>query len=243
MKLYSDLASWWPLVSAPADYQEEAALFAKALLGAADGPVRSLLELGSGGGNNASFLKADFDLTLVDPAAGMLDVSRRLNPECVHVQGDMRTIRLGRTFDAVFIHDAIVYMTTEADLKAAMSTAYVHCRPGGVALMAPDFVKETFKASTECGGHDEDDRSFRYLEWTWDPDPNDNTYAVDYVLVTRNGVQMPQTTTERHIEGLFGQDQWLAWMRETGFAPRVVPIEHSELEPGSYQAFVGVRES
>ena len=30
----------------------------------------------------------------------------------------MRNVRLGRTFDAVFVHDAIMYMTTEVDLRA-----------------------------------------------------------------------------------------------------------------------------
>ena len=89
-KLYGELASWWPLLSAPADYAEEAA-FLRARSNASERPARTLLELGSGGGNNASHLKARFEMALVDPSPGMLDVSRALNPECEHVQGDMRT--------------------------------------------------------------------------------------------------------------------------------------------------------
>ena len=61
-------------------------------------------------------------MTLVEPSEAMLAISKRLNPDCEHVQGDMRTVRLGREFDAVFIHDAVCYMTTEADLNAAMTT-------------------------------------------------------------------------------------------------------------------------
>ena len=34
-------------------------------------------------------------MTLVDPSAGMLAHSRKLNPECAHHEGDMRTFRLG----------------------------------------------------------------------------------------------------------------------------------------------------
>ena len=68
----------------------------------------TLLELGSGGGNNASHLKARFNCTLTDISPDMLALSRTLNPECEHLEGDMRTLRLGRTFDVVFIHDAIV---------------------------------------------------------------------------------------------------------------------------------------
>ncbi len=67
----------------------------------------------------------------------MLEVSRRLNPECEHRQGDMRTLRLGRTFGAVLVHDAVDYMTSEADLRRAIDTAFVHCRPGAVAVFIP----------------------------------------------------------------------------------------------------------
>ena len=87
-----DLAPWWPLLSAPADYEEEAAFFGDALSAAADRPPRTVLELGSGGGNNASHLKARFDMVLVEPSEGMRAVSRALNPECEHVDGDMRTV-------------------------------------------------------------------------------------------------------------------------------------------------------
>ena len=57
----------------------------------------------------------------------------------------MRTVRLGRTFDAVLIHDAIGYMTTEADLRAAFETAETHLRPGGVFITSPDFFREDFR--------------------------------------------------------------------------------------------------
>jgi trans-aconitate methyltransferase len=105
-RFYGDLAVWWPLVSAPEEYVEEAA-FAAELLASGEGPVREVLELGSGGGNNAYHLKSRFAMTLVDLSPDMLAVSRALNPECEHHEGDMRRVRLGRTFDAVFVHDAI----------------------------------------------------------------------------------------------------------------------------------------
>ena len=50
-KLYGELASWWPLLSAPADYEEEAAFYLRHLMDACERPARSLLELGSGGGS------------------------------------------------------------------------------------------------------------------------------------------------------------------------------------------------
>ena len=237
-KMYEELASWWPLLSSPADYVEEAAFYERILAAACERPLRTVLELGSGGGNNASHLKARFQMVLVEPSAGMLEVSRALNPECEHVQGDMRTVRLGRQFDSVFVHDAVGYMTTQADLRKAIDTAFLHCLPGGVALFAPDFVRETFRPSTDHGGYDGETRGLRYLEWTWDPDPADSTYVVDYAYLLRMSDGTMRVEHDRHVEGLFKRADWLALLSDAGFQPRAVPLEHSELEPGSHEVFV-----
>ena len=237
-RLYGELAAWWPLLSDPGDYVEEATFYQTQLLAACDGAARTLLELGSGGGNNASHLKARFDMVLVDRAPGMLAVSRALNPECEHVEGDMRTVRLGREFDCVFVHDAVCYMTTLADLRQAIETAYLHCRPGGAVVFAPDHLRENFHGSTDHGGHDVGTRALRYLEWTWDPDPSDTTYTVDYVYVLRDSDGSTKVEWDRHIEGLFARADWLRLLSEAGFRPKMVPFEHSELEAGSYEIFV-----
>ncbi|HEV3463278.1 MAG TPA: class I SAM-dependent methyltransferase [Actinomycetota bacterium] len=240
-KMYGELAGWWPLLSAPAVYAEEAEIYRRLLAEAADRPPETVLELGSGGGNNASHLKAHFRLTLVDLSAGMLDVSRELNPECEHVQGDMRAVRLGRVFDAVFVHDAIAYMTSEHDLRMVMETAFVHCRPGGAALFAPDHLRETFRTGTDWGGHDGDGRAARFLEWTWDPDPLDTTYTVDYAYLLRDADGSVRVAHDRHVEGLFPRGTWLQLLEETGFEARAVPVEHSELEPDTYELFAATR--
>ncbi len=222
-KLYNELASWWPLLSAPADYAEEAEFFRKILQEACDPPPRTLVEFGSGGGNTASHLKAHFTMTLVDLSPEMLAVSRALNPECEHFEGDMRTVRLDRLFDAVFIHDAIMYMTTEQDLRRAMETAFLHCRLGGVALFVPDHVRETFKPSTEHGGHDGERRGLRYLEWTYDPDPDDTTYVADFAYLLREADGSMRIEHDRHVEGLFSREVWLRLLREVGFQPGIAP--------------------
>ncbi len=238
-KLYSDLARWWPLFSAPAEYEEEAAFYAKLLLDGSPDPPRTLLELGSGGGNNASYMKAHFaEVVLVDIAPGMIDVSRALNRECEHVEGDMRAVRLGRQFERVFVHDAISYMTTETDLRQAIETAYIHCTPGGIALFAPDHVRENYLPGTDFGGNDGENESIRFLEWSWDPDPSDCTCTVDYAYVMRLEDGSIMVEHDRHIEGLFPRADWLRLLSEAGFEPKVVPFDHSDLEPGSYELFV-----
>lgn len=220
-KLYDELADWWPLLSSPEDYADEAAFFQQTLLAACQ--PQTLLELGSGGGNNASHLKAHFQMTLVDRSPGMLAVSRALNPECEHIEGDMRSVRLGRRFDAVFVHDAVMYLTSESDLRQAMETCFLHCRPGGAALFAPDFVRENFQPSTDHGGEDGANRSLRYLEWTWDPDPADNTYQVDYAYLLREADGRARVEHDRHVEGVFPRDTWLRLLTEAGFRPEIIP--------------------
>jgi hypothetical protein len=171
----------------------------------------------------------------------MLEVSRRLNPECAHVAGDMRTVRLGRAFDCVFVQDAVSYMTSETDLRAAIATAFAHCRPGGSALFAPDHLRETFRASTEHGGHDGDGRGLRYLAWTADPDPADATCVTDYAFLLRERDGSVHVFHDRHVEGLFARADWLRLLAEAGFEARTAPFDHSELEPGSYEVFVARR--
>jgi len=240
--LYQELAEWWPILSAPEEYAEEARFYQNAIQSASSTIPETLLELGSGGGNNASHLKKQFMMTLVDLSAGMLEVSKRLNPQCEHIQGDMRTVRLGREFDAVFIHDAIDYMRSAADLFLAIETAFVHCKSGGVALFAPDHTRETFKASTGHGGHDDGKRGLRYLEWTWDPDETDTTYLSYMVYLLREATGEVRSVTDRHVCGLFTNAQWLGTIAKAGFQAKALPFEHSEFEPGSSAfVFLGIK--
>jgi SAM-dependent methyltransferase len=239
-RFYGDLAAWWPLISPPDEYTEEAA-FVAGLLASASIPVHEVLELGAGGGSNASHLKAEFTMTLTDLSDRMLDVSRRLNPECGHIQADMRTMRLGRSFDAVLVHDAIAYMTTVADLRRAMETAFVHCRPGGVAVFVPDEISETFEPSTDHGGTDaHDGRGARYLEWTWSPGLADTAVRTEYVFLLRGADGSVQVAHETHRTGLFGREVWLGLLADVGFTADAVREETSE-DRRPRELFIGHR--
>ncbi|MBI5300575.1 MAG: class I SAM-dependent methyltransferase [Chloroflexi bacterium] len=234
-KLYGELAPWWHLLSDPADYADEAKFVRRVLRESCVNPPRTVLELGCGGGNNASHLKRFFQMTLVDRSREMLRVSRKLNPECEHIFGDMRTIRLKRTFDAVFIHDAIMYITTERDLLKVMKTAFAHCKPGGAVVIVPDCTRETFQPGTKHGGHDRDARGMRYLEWTYDPDPNDNTYITDFVYLLREANGTVRAEEDRHTEGLFPHATWVRLLEQAGFAPGTTTDQYGRV------VFVGIK--
>ena len=215
MKIYSELAPWFHLLTHPKDYAEEADFTARVIDAVAEGEAQTLLELGSGGGNNASHLKHRFECTLTDISPEMLELSRSLNPECEHLVGDMRTLRLGRTFDAVFAHDAISYLTTEDDLRATLETVSLHVRPGGAVVLAPDRTRERVLADTKTGGHDgEDGRSLRYLMWIHEPDAA--TYEVDFVVVLREEGRPARVEYDRHVLGAFPEATWRRLIADAG---------------------------
>ncbi|MBA4181689.1 MAG: class I SAM-dependent methyltransferase [Anaerolinea sp.] len=225
MRLYSDLASWFHLLTHPSDYGAEAAFSTRVFEAASATRPQTLLELGSGGGNNASHMKARFTLTLTDLSPEMLGISREINPECEHIQGDMRSLRLGRTFDCVFIHDAVEYMVSHEDLRAALDTAFVHLKPGGVLLVTPDCTSETHKPGIDSGGHDGDNRSLRYLEWVHPPNERTPTYNVDFAIMLEDEDGVVTVEHDHHVFGLFSRDEWHGHLGEAGFELVEVDVE------------------
>jgi SAM-dependent methyltransferase len=218
MKLYTELAEFWPQMSGPEEFKHEAALFKRVLTKSIKPAPRTLLELGGGSGFVASHLKSRFKMTLVDLSPRMLAISRGLNPELEHLEGDIRTLRLRRTFDAVFVHDSIAHMLTQKDLKAAIRTAFVHCRPGGTALFVPDETRESFVPAADHGGQG----NLRYVQWTTDPNPRDTTILVDFGILIRDEHGEARVVHERQNHGLFARAVWLRLLRDVGFRPSIV---------------------
>ncbi len=250
-RMYTDLAHWWPLLSPPQDYVEEAAMLAGLLRAglvdagvAAGGRRPTLLELGSGGGHNAVHLAEHFDLVLVDASEQMLQVSRRLNPGVEHLLGDMRTVRLGRTVDAVLVHDAIDYLVSEKDLDAVFATARAHLAPGGVAVFVPDHTTEHFEPSTDHGGTDSSDGSgIRYLEWAWDPDPTDTWAQTEFSYLIRDADGTVSSAAESHRFGLFPIEIWLEGLRRNGFDVTTVTEQPEDDEDGGWTRIIFVAQA
>ena len=242
MKLYSKLAPWFHLVTRPESYGDEAAHIIRLVEAARISPAETLLELGSGGGNMASHLRHRFSCSLTDLSPEMLEASRALNPECEHIQGDMRSLRLGRLFDVVLAQDAIGYMLTEEDLRAALATAAAHVRPGGMVILIPDDITETFAPGTRHGGHDgADGRSLRYLEWTHDLPPGESVCEVDFVFLMREPGRPTTLEQDRHRLGVFARARWDSLIKESGL--RLAHINVVDPYADQHVVFVALRET
>lgn len=215
--MYDEFAHLWTLISAPEDYAEEARYW-REILREKLGPGRyEILELGVGGGNNLSHLTDDFQATAVDLSERMLANSIKLNPGVKHHIGDMRSVRLGRKFKAVLIHDAINYMLTEDDLRAVFTTAAAHLDPGGVFVTAPDNFRESFQNHrVHHSTRSDDSTTLTHIEYEYDPDPSDTTVeTLMFYLIRQNGEL--NVELDRHVIGLFPIQTWLALMEEAGF--------------------------
>ena len=233
--MYGQLAGWFHLLTPPDEYTEEAAEVLRLLEQHVDPPLEMVLELGSGGGNLASHLSSRWRMTLTDLSPEMLELSRSINPDADHLEADMRTLRLERTFDAVIIHDAIVYMTSVEDLRAAFETAYVHLRAGGAAIFLPDWIRDRYVPRTQLGGRDEGHRALRYLEWDRDIEPDDHTVITDYVIVTRDGGGGVAVHHDEHTLGIFPKATWLSLLETVGFET------HHLIGDEGIDVFIGVR--
>lgn len=229
MRLYEDLTPFYRWIDPVAEHADEAEAYLCAFERILGQAPATLLDLGAGAGNNAFHLKRRFRCTLSDISPSMLDLSRAQNPECEHIKGDMRTLRLGRTFDAVLVHDAVAYMATESDLTSAIRTAFLHTRPGGAALFTPDVFAENFSETAQTGGGGDEVRALQFLEWAWDPDPTDTNYRVEFILTLREHGAV-RVVHDAHVEGLFPRTTWTRLLQEAGYEPELIsrPISEGE---------------
>lgn len=201
-------------------------------------PVATLLDIGCGGGKNVLNLSRDFDVTGLDLSPTMLAQAQGLNPGCTFVQGDMRTFRLGQTFDAVLVDDAISHMNCRADFVAAFHTAYAHLNPGGVLIVTPDVTVETFqqnKITTTSAAQDGVDVVF--VENVYDPDPTDEQYESTILYLIRDHGRL-RIETDHWTMGIFPLDTWKRVLRDTGLE---VHEEQYHSEEDGYTVFIGVK--
>ncbi len=243
-RLYDDLAYLWPILSPPDHYTAESSvlrgLIEKHFEGSHD-QRRSVLELGAGGGHTLVHLIDAYDCTAVDLSEPMLENCRELVPQAETLVGDMRTVRLDRKFDAVFIHDAIDYMVSEAEVRQALETAAAHLEPGGLCVIAPTYTRETFiDGEVADDGTTTDSQELTYFTYVHDPDPMDDTFEMILLYLIRDmNTRAVELVEDRHTCGLFSNDQWLAWIEDAGFDARHDAGDAGADEP--WTLFVGVK--
>lgn len=216
MKLFNKLSEWYCLVTRLEDYKEEAIIYSKEFK---KNNVSSILELGSGAGFNAYYMKKEFNMELSDISSNMLSLSKKINSEIVHFNFDMRDFKLNKKYDGIFIHDSISHIYSIKDLNKVIKNAYNTLEPNGMLIIAPDFIKDTFEEYTECGGYTdkENNRTIKYIEWYMDKNKYDNIVEAYIVYVMKD--QNNEITIEEDFSsmGIFSLNEWDEVLRENGF--------------------------
>lgn len=242
-RLYDDLAYLWPLLSPPEHYEAEAAVLTQLIdrhCPAESGEAVSVLELGAGGGHTLVHLVERFECTAVDLSAPMLGNCQRLVPEANAVVGDMRSIRLDKTFDAVFIHDAIDYMLSEQDVRATLETVAAHLKPGGLCVIAPTYTRENFvDGDVADDGTTTDSEELTYFTYVHDSDPTDDIFEMILLYLIRDAeTRTVEVVEDRHTCGLFSNEQWVQWMTDAGMQAELRETEADEVP---WTLFVGIQ--
>ncbi len=178
--------------------------------------AESLLDVACGTGMHlASWSRLGFDVEGVELSGQMLAAAAERLPGVPLHQGDMRTFRLGRRFDAVTcLYSAIGYMTTVDDLAAALINMGDHLVDGGVLVVEPWFTPDRWhEGSTHAESTTAGDLGIARVTRSW-------REGDQSLLEMRYAMASPERTwsfTEVHRMGLFTTEQQLTAFRAAGF--------------------------
>jgi SAM-dependent methyltransferase len=100
-------------------------------------PPASLVDIGCGNGRLVGSLSAWIpECWGVDLVESNIAYARSRGRAGVFQVGDMRTVRLGRTFDVTTcLGNALSYMLADADLEKAVTTFATHAHPGSLLIV------------------------------------------------------------------------------------------------------------
>jgi SAM-dependent methyltransferase len=204
LTVFAGYSRYYDLLYRDKDYAREARYVAGLIRKHAPSASR-MMEVGCGtGAHAAEWAQMGFTVAGVDRSEGMLEAAdaRRssASPEIASRlsfnQGDARTVRLGKRFDAVTsLFHVMSYQTTNSDIAAAFRTAREHLAPGGVFVFdcwyGPAVLKQ-WPTMTIRNLSDESTSVVRTAVPTMYPD--ENVVDVNYTVVVTDIVTGEEET-------------------------------------------------
>jgi SAM-dependent methyltransferase len=227
---YNELAWTEDLLADPSDYEGEVACYVDLIKENFLHAPGTLLHLGCGAGGYDSIFKLHFAVTGVDISHGMLEMARSRHPDVEYIEGDMRTVRLGREFDAVAIPNSIDYMSSLPELRMAIGTAAAHLKPGGVLLVVGKTL-EIFRDNNFAYTGEQEDLHVTLLENNYINRYRPDTYEATLIYLIRRRGDLT-IHTECHVLGLFSQETW-----EKVFAEAGLVLQETDLD-GTYDKYL-----
>ncbi len=137
-RVFDAYAAYYDLLYQDKDYAGEAE-YVRGMLAQQGVSGGTILELGCGTGRHAEqFARMGFAVHGVDLSPGMVEAAQKRIPDdlldsLAFQVGDVRTVRVGKTFDAVVsLFHVASYQTRNEDIMAMLATAAHHLKSGGV---------------------------------------------------------------------------------------------------------------
>lgn len=216
------------------DYRGEAAQLAELVRARRPG-ARTLLDVGCGTGEHLRHLiDRGFDVQGVDLSESMLEIGRAKLPGVPLHRADMRSFDLGRRFDVVTcLFGAVGEVGSHEALRSAIRCLAAHLAPGGVLVLEPWYLRESWQDGQVSYTHTEQDgRLVVRVCRRWSR--GDVAHLdLHYLIADANGVRH---RTAEHRETLFSRHDHEDACRQAG-----VDVEFVEGGPSGRGLFLGVR--
>lgn len=149
--MYEQSARWYDKIYSFKDYAAEAEAL-QGLLETRRPGLRRLLDVACGTGEHLRHLREHYDVEGLDASPAMLAVARAKLPDVTFHQGDMRTLNLGKRFDAaICMFGATGHLEDEHELATAIRHIAHHLEPGGVLIVEPWLTPDVFREGRVSG--------------------------------------------------------------------------------------------
>jgi ubiquinone/menaquinone biosynthesis C-methylase UbiE len=221
--MFTRSARYYDAIYAKKDYAGEAAKLRALISSKIQREARTLLDVACGSGRHLAELKATFEIEGIDLNDELLALARARLPEVRFHHADMRRFDLGRTYDVVTcLFSAIGYVTSVADLNAAIAAMARHVAPGGLLIVEPWWPPDNWVVDGKPR-----------LQFANEPDVKiarmsmsgreDAIAIVDlhYLVGSEEGIAY---FTEQHRFGLFTIEEHLTAFRATGLEVTHDPV-------------------
>lgn len=216
------------------DYAAESATIARLVRGRKP-DARTLLDVACGTGGHLEHLRGAFTCEGVDLDAGLLAIARVRVPDVPLHEGDMRTLDLGKTFDAAScLFSAIGFVGSPEGLDDAAAAFARHLEPGGVLLVEPWIEPDAWMPGRPYAlAANGDGISVGRVTIGGLRDERISTTEMHYAVATADGVE---EWVEHHELYLFTREEMRAAFERAGFA-----VDYDEQGLTGRGLWIGVR--
>jgi SAM-dependent methyltransferase len=183
--------------------------------------ARSLLDVACGTGADLAELRRWYTVEGVDLSPAMLKVARQRLPDIPLHAGDMRTLDLGKSFDAVLcLFSSIGYITEPSELRSTVARLAAHVGPGGVLILdgwiRPEDWHDHYRPEPDIA---RDDVTLVVRLASSRRDGNITELDMHHLVQTEAGVDY---FSESHRLALTSTEEYVAAVEGAGLGTRVI---------------------